>query len=193
MADDIGKAFAYEEWLKDRVEEELENTEDEFATIVADNQMRATDAAATVVAALNQLNSFKKEENESNEAFAARMKITFDADEDYPRVPTMIEIPDLPSNAPPSTRAARNLLVKFDEQLSYQLTWAQWLMERLEECCDDVAEGYAKLSENFTPSKDDVNLALANLLTDLYELTGEKDTETNNDFAIRMRAAFDAN
>ena len=193
MADDIGKAFAHEEWLKDRVEEELKNTESEFGTIIDANQMRSTDAAATVVAALNQLNSFKKLENESNEAFAARMKITFDADEAYPRVPTMIDIPDLPSNAPPSTRAARTLLVKFDDQLSYQLTWAQWLMGQLEECCDEVAAGYAKLSQDYVPSKDDVNLALASLLTDLYELNGDKAIETNNDFAIRMRKAFDDN
>ena len=52
MADDIGKAFAHEEWLKDRVEEELKNTESEFGTIIDANQMRSTDAAATVVAAL---------------------------------------------------------------------------------------------------------------------------------------------
>ena len=119
LAGKIGTAFTYEEWLKDRVKEELANTEDEFTKIIAANQVRQADAAATVVAALNQLNPIKKREEESNEEFAARMKITFDADEDYPRVSTMVEIPDLPENAPPSTVAERNLLIKFNDQLSY--------------------------------------------------------------------------
>ena len=40
LADKIGKAFTYEEWLKDRVKEELANTEDEFTMIIAANQLR---------------------------------------------------------------------------------------------------------------------------------------------------------
>ena len=132
--------------------------------------MRSDDAAATIVAAINQLNPLKKLEEESNEEFAARMKIKFDADEDYPEVDCEIEIPDLPSNAPPSTVAARNLLVKFVDELTYQLTWAQWLTDMLEECCDEVTAGYVKLSDDFRPTKDEINLALANILIDLYEL-----------------------
>ena len=193
LAGRIGKAFAYETWLKDRVKEELANTKDEFAAIILANEARSDDAAVTVVQAINQLKTFKKEEGESDSGFAARMKITFDADQDYPRIETGIEIPDLPSNAPPSTTAARLLLEKFDEQLSYQLTWAKWLMEQLEECCDDVAADYAKLSEDFTPTKDDIQIALASLLVDLYDLQGDKDVEINNDYAIQMRAAFDSN
>ena len=80
LSDNIGRAFAYEEWLKDRVKEALATTENEFFQIINDNQARTADAAATVVDAVNQLSTLKKGEGESNEEFAARMKITFDAD-----------------------------------------------------------------------------------------------------------------
>ena len=107
-------------------------------------------------------------------------------------IETRIEIPDLPQNAPPSATGARLLLLKFGETLSYQLTWAEWLMERLEDCCDDIAEQYAALSEQNVPTREATVAWIATSLTDLYALTGDS-TETNNDFAIRMRAAFDAN
>ena len=65
-------------------------------------------------------------------------------------------------------------------------------MERLEDCCDDIAEQYAALREEFVPTQDATVAWIASTLTDLYALTGDS-AESNNDFAIRMRAAFDAN
>jgi Glu-tRNA(Gln) amidotransferase subunit E-like FAD-binding protein len=94
-----------------RVREELQLTENEFLMIIADNTKNSDDAAEIVVNRLNQLNTFKKEEDETNMEFAARMKITFDAARDDPEgdiedIDTGIEIPDLPANAPPSATGA---------------------------------------------------------------------------------------
>ena len=85
-------------------------------------------------------------EDETPDAFAARMKVTFDASE-VPRLSTDIDVPDLPPMAPPSATNKRRMLTDFDDTLSYQLTWADWLMNELEECCNMFAESYSDIVE----------------------------------------------
>ena len=122
--------------------------------IINDNQARSDDAAITVANTINQLGTYKKEEGETNQAFAGRMKITFDKSLDSGEVQpieTGLEIPDLPSNAPPSTTGARHMLEMFDDTLSYQLTWAQYLNDMMVECCRDIAIGYLETIDEFTP------------------------------------------
>ena len=139
------------------------------------------------------LREFKKLEGETDEEFAARMKIAFDRAYDrglIDPVETGIEIPDLPSNAPPSTTGAKALLEKFDETLSYQLTWAQWLQIRLEDCCDDIIEEYAALKVEFEPVKEEAVSNVASLLTDLFTFEGEGLAMDNIQYALVKRDQF---
>jgi hypothetical protein len=84
------------------------------------------------------------------------------------------------------------MLEKFDENYSYQLTWAEWLNGMLVDCCDDIAEAYGEQGDASTDKRDATVLSIANTITDLAVLSAN-DGEDTNDFAIRMRAAFDAN
>ena len=195
LKDDIGEAVAYEKWLKQMVKEALAETEDEYRQIIADRQAEADAAAGEVVDSINMLREFKKLEGETDEEFAARMKIAFDRAFDrglIDPVDTGIVVPDLPSNAPPSTTGAKALLEKFDETLSYQLTWAQWLQIRLEDCCDDIIDEYAALKLEFEPVKDQAISDVASLLTDLYTFEGEGLAMDNLQYALVKREQFDA-
>ena len=172
----------------------LIETENEFAQILVENLPLSTSAAEQVVMALNQLYPIKSLDDETPEEFAGRMKIKFDADVangEVVLVETGIEIPDLPMNAPPSTTNAMNILIEFNTTFSYQLTWAQWLMDMLEMCCDEVADDYSATAESFVGAQDDSIARIAEILTELFSLTGEQD-EIINAFAVRMRAAYDA-
>ena len=195
LKDDIGEAVAYEKWLKQMVKDALAETEDEYRQIIADRQAEADAAAAEVVDSINMLREFKKLEGETDEEFAARMKIAFDRAYDrglIDPVETGIVVPDLPANAPPSTTGAKALLEKFDETLSYQLTWAQWLQIRLEDCCDDIIDEYAALKVEFDPVKEQAVSDVASLLTDLYSFEGEGLAMDNIQYALVKREQFNA-
>lgn len=141
------------------------------------------------------LREFKKLDGETDEEFAARMKIAFDRAFDrglIDPVETGIVIDELPANAPPSTTGAKALLEKFDETLSYQLTWAQWLQIRLEDCCDDIINEYAALKVEFEPVKEEAVSDVASLLTDLYTFEGEGLAMDNIQYALVKKAQFDA-
>jgi hypothetical protein len=102
--------------------------------IINENTVRTEDAAVTVANGINLLGTYKKVEDETNEEFAGRMKLTFDSALDNMEiepVETGIEIPDIPADAPPSTTAAQTMLEMFDDTLSYQLTWAQFLNDMM--------------------------------------------------------------
>jgi hypothetical protein len=191
LALNIGRAFAYENYLKALVKECLENTEDEFLILLNDNTPMMDTADETVTMALEQIFSVKKLENETEGEFAARMKLVFDADDTIVPVETGIDIPDLPPNAPPSTTNAKKLLEDFDSSLSYQMTWAQYLMDRLRECCDDVAEGYADMIADNTQYQEDTVAWIAAIITDLHFLNAAEGVP-ELDFATATRAAFDA-
>lgn len=196
LKDDIGEAVAYEKWLKAKVKEALEETEDEYRQIIADKTPDMEDVMGEVVDSLNMLAQFKKRDGESDEEFAARMKITFDRAFDRGLIEpeeTGIEIPDLPPNAPPSTVGAMALLEKFDESLSYQLTYAKWLEIRLEDCCEDIIEEYADQKEEFKPLKERTLANVANILTDLFTYEGDEMNMDNQEYAVLKRAEFDAN
>lgn len=196
LKDNIGEAVAYEKWLKAMVKEALEDTEDEYRMIIADRTPDIEDAMGETVDSLNMLMQFKKREGESDEEFAARMKITFDRAFDRGLIEpeeTGIEIPDLPPNAPPSTVGARALLEKFDESLSYQLTYAKWLQIRLEDCCEDIIEEYNDQKDEFQPLKERTLANVANRLTDLFTFEGDAMNMDNQEYAEQKRAEFDAN
>ena len=94
-------------------------------------------------------------------------------------------------NAAPSTVNAQRLLIEFDDTLSYQLTWAQWLMDMLEDCCDDVADAYDAVQ---TENMDRLNEAVArttSVLTDLFALNGSED-EDPNVYATFQRMIFES-
>jgi hypothetical protein len=168
----------------------LVETENEFVQLISDNDDRLVDAAGTVAMALAQIYDVKHLEGESPDAFAGRMKITFDADEDVVREETGIEIPDLPANAPPSATLAQSKLMKFEGELSYALTWAQWLMDRLAECCDEVAADLDGIQDDNASTVEETNLRIATVLEDLFMFKAEVDEEIL-DFAGRMRGEFD--
>ena len=172
----IGRAFAYENWIKMQVMQALIGTEGELSDILANEQNRAAEAADTVVMALGEIYWVKQLEDETADAFAARMKVKFDKEVDDGTVQTVetgIEIPDLPMNAAPSTVNARRLLVEFDDTLSYQLTWAQWLVDMLYDCCDDAADDYAAIEAENEGRRDAAVERTTELVTDLYALNGE--------------------
>lgn len=177
-----------------KVMQALIGTEGELSDILATEQVRAQEAADTVVMALGEIFWVKGEEDETADAFAARMKVKFDREVDdgtVEKVETGIEIPDLPMNAAPSTVNAQRLLNEFDDTLSYQLTWAQWLMDMLEDCCDDVAAAYdAVQADNMDRRNAAVDRTTA-VLTDLFALNGAEG-EDPNVFATTQRANFEA-
>ena len=126
------------------------------------------------------------------------MKITFDAEVDQKEVDpieTDIEIPDLPSIAPPSTKGARKALMKFNDEFSYQLTWAQWLNDKLVECCDEIAENYEKISEENMELEASLEASVAKLLDDLFDMEqfGMMREEFRSDAAIMTRDFFEMN
>ena len=168
----------------------LSDTEDEFRQMINDKQPDLEDAEGEVIETLEMLMGFKKREGETDEEFAARMKITFDRAFDRGLIEpeeTGIVIPDLPPNAPPSTVGARALLEKFDESLSYQRTYAKWLELRLEDCCDDIVDEYAMLKEIFKPVKEAAIDSVASLLTDLFTFEGDSMNMDNQDYALVKR------
>jgi len=190
----IGRAFAYENWIKMQVMQALIGTEGELADILATAQGRAAETADTVVMALSEIFWVKGGEDETADAFAARMKVKFDKDLDDATVDiveTGIEIPDLPMNAAPSTVNALRLLVEFDDTLKYQLTWASWLVDMLEDCCDDAADDYDALIADNMDRLDATVARTTELLTDLFALNGEDGAEANV-FATDTRSAFEA-
>ena len=190
----IGRAFAYENWIKMKVMQALIGTEGELSSILDNEQTRAAEAADTVVMALSEIYWVKGGEDETADAFAARMKVKFDKELDDGTVTTVetgIEIPDLPMNAAPSTVNARRLLVEFDDTLSYQLTWAQWLIDMLEDCCDEVAADYDAVAADNQQRLDDAVARTGVVLEDLFALNGA-DGEDPNVFATTQRANFEA-
>ena len=105
-----------------------------------------------MIDSLNDIYNIKKLEGENREEFTARMKVRFDGElgrGEYELVDTGIEIPDIPVMAPPSTTNAMNLLVHFNDQLAYQMTWDQWLTELLIDCCNDVSDDYIQIMEEY--------------------------------------------
>ena len=103
---DIGEAFAYETWLKQRKRVALDATEGDILMLINDNTYRSEDAAKDVANNIGQLSSIKKHDYESHEDFAVKMKNKFDAAlsaYEIDLVDTEIDIPDIPSSAPPST------------------------------------------------------------------------------------------
>ena len=189
----IGRAFAYENWIKMQVMQALIGTEGELSDILANEQTRAAEAADTVVMALSEIYWVKGGEDETADAFAARMKVKFDKAVDDATVTTVetgIEIPDLPMNAAPSTVNARRLLTEFDQTLSYQLTWAQWLVDMLEECCDDAADDYDAIVADNTDRQAAAVARTTELLNELFALDGAD--EEPNVFATAQRSAFEA-
>lgn len=147
LAQQISDAYTFEMYLKAEVKACLEATEDEYLVLLNENLPRDDEATDIVIMALEEIWSVKAEEGEDLAHFTARMKIKFDA-EDVTPVDTGIEIADLPPNAPPSTTNAKRLLENFNDQLSYQLSWAQWLMDELYKCCDDVTQSYIDIEED---------------------------------------------
>ena len=189
----IGRAFAYENWIKMQVMQALIGTEGELSDILSAERARSTEAADTVVMALSEIFWVKGEDDETADAFAARMKVKFDKEIDDATVTfieTGIEIPDLPMNAAPSTVNARRLLVEFDDTLSYQLTWAQWLVDMLEDCCDDVADAYDAIVADNSDRQAAAVARTTEIMADLLALDGEG--EEANVFATAQRAAFEA-
>lgn len=81
--------------------------------------------------------------------------------------------------------------MKFEAELSYALTWSEWLMDRLEDCCNELADDLDKIQDDNAQTVDETNLRIADILDDLYSQKGEEDEEILN-FAIRMREEFDA-
>jgi hypothetical protein len=190
----IGRAFAFENWIKMQVMQALIGTEGELSDILANEQTRAAEAADTVVMALSEIYWVKGGEDETADAFAARMKVKFDKEVDDATVTTVetgIEIPDLPMNAAPSTVNARRLLIEFDQTLSYQLTWAQWLVDMLEDCCDDVADDYDAIVADNSDRQTAAVARTSELMADLFALDGA-DGEEPNVFATAQRSAFEA-
>ena len=81
--------------------------------------------------------------------------------------------------------------MKFEAELSYALTWSKWLMDRLEDCCNELADDLDKIQEDNAQTVDETNLRIANILEDLIMFKGEEG-EAILDFAERMRTDFDA-
>jgi hypothetical protein len=190
LAGQISNTFTFEKYVKGLVKECLHDTEGEYEQILDDNESRSDDAAATVVMALDEIYSVKANDGEDRGMFAARMKGEFDADDTVVLMETGIEIQELPPNAPPSTKNAMRVLAEFRDRLAYQLTWAQWLMDKLEMCCDDVAQGYLDL-EAANQSEVEAKVARsAAILNVLYSLD---DTQAVDlvEFAENMRERFD--
>ena len=190
----IGRAFAYENWIKMKVMQALIGTEGELGDILAANQARAAEAADTVVMALSEIYWVKLQDDETADSFAARMKVKFDKeidDEIVTIVETDIEIPDLPMNAAPSTVNALRLLNEFDATLEYQLTWAQWLMDMLFDCCDDIEAAYELVMANNDQRRIDAVERVTVVLTELIALEAEEGDDPN-EFATTKRFAFEA-
>jgi hypothetical protein len=76
-------------------------------------------------------------------------------------------------------------------EFSYALTWSKWLMDRLEDCCNELADDLNKIQEDNADTVNETNLQLASVLEDLFTFKGEESEEILA-FAGRMRDAFDA-
>jgi hypothetical protein len=189
LAQQISDAYTFEMYLKAEVKACLEATEDEYLMLLNENLPRDDEATDIVIMALEEIWSVKADDGEDLAHFTARMKVKFDS-EDTTTVDTGIEIADLPPNAPPSTTNAKRLLENFNDQLAYQLSWAQWLMDELYKCCDDVTQSYIDIEEDMQPALQEKVVQTALILDSLYTLRGI--TGDQNDFAIEKRMEFDS-